>query len=661
MKGIRQIIAFSSLLLAVTNVKAQPKLPAIFGDSMVLQRDQPLRIWGTAHAGERITVSLHGQNRTAIASPKGSWQVVLAAEKAGGPYDLTVSGKEKIVLRGVMMGDIWFCSGQSNMEMPLKGWGTIDNADAVIQHADYHNIRLYTVAKKVAALPLNTSDEAGWQSCTPATVPSFSAVAYFFGRRLQEELHVPIGLINSTWGGTQIESWISHAGLAQDPHYKAVMQHAPAMSMEELLELRNKKEQGYQQQLLKDLPNAGDSAQFKTFAYDHRSWSTMPLPGPWEQQSHLSRLDGIVWFRKTIAISEEDANKPASFHLGKIDDNDQTFLNGDPLGATNGWNMDRVYDIAANRLKAGKNVIAVRVDDLGGGGGIWGDTSELYVSVNGHRYSLTGDWSYRIQEVKASSNNVGPNDYPSLLFNAMVNPFGGLNIKGVIWYQGEANAGRGFEYRYAMPLLIRDWRRHFRDPYMPFYFVQLTSFNDNNGNSNNGSTWAELRESQTITANTAAHCGMAVITDIGDASDIHPRNKQDVGHRLARLALKGTYGRSIIASGPVYKSYLIQGRRIRLEFSSTGEGLTTRDGQPVHGFEIAGDDKKFYPAEAALSGNKLVLQSPQVPKPVAVRYAWADEINAANLCNKEGLPAWPFRTDNWPGITIHKKFDPALK
>lgn len=661
MKAIRQIIAFSSLFLGVAYAKAQPKLPAIFGDSMVLQRDQPLRIWGTASAGETITVSLHGQKRTAITNAKGNWQVVLAPEKAGGPYDLIVAGKEKTILHSVLLGDIWFCSGQSNMEMPLKGWGTIYNADAEIANANHPQIRLLTVEKKVAALPQAASPVSNWQSCTPSTIPSFSAVAYFFGRRLQEELNVPIGLINSTWGGTQIESWISHASLAQDPHYKAVMQKAPAVSFEKLLEIRNKHEKAYQQQLLKDLPDAGDSAQYKTSGYDHSRWSTMTLPGAWESQSHLSRLDGIVWFRKTIEIAAEDAGKPASFHLGKIDDNDQSFLNGVPIGATNSWNTDRVYEVGANQLKAGKNVIAVRVEDLGGGGGIWGDTSEMYISVNGHRYPLNGNWNYRIQEVRKNSNGVGPNDYPAVLYNAMVHPFGGLNIKGAIWYQGEANAGRGYEYRYAMPLLIRDSRRHFRDPKMPFYFVQLTSYNDNNGNSNKGSNWAELRESQTITANTVPNTGMAVITDIGDPADIHPRNKQDVGDRLAKLALKGTYGKNILTSGPVYQSLQIKGNKVVLSFTSTGAGLTSRDGKAIGGFELAGADQKFYPAEASISGNQVIVQSVQVPKPVAVRYAWADDVNAANLSNKEGLPARPFRTDNWPGITVKNKFDPALK
>ncbi|QEC42869.1 sialate O-acetylesterase [Pseudobacter ginsenosidimutans] len=660
MKSIRSIIAFSALLLAVAYAEAQPRLPNFFGDSMVLQRDQPLRIWGISGQTGTVTVTLNGQTKTAAINPKGGFHVELAPEKAGGPYDLIVSDKKgKTVLHGVLLGDVWFCSGQSNMEMPLKGWGTVNDADEEIRNASYPQIRLLTVTKRVSTWPLRELEGDSWQRCSPNNIAPFSAVAYFFGRRLQQDLNVPIGLINSTWGGTQIEAWISHAALSNDPYYKEVMKAVQKpVSFEDLLKARNKKEKAMQQELLKDLPSAGDSALYRNADYDHRKWSTMPIPGAWESQSHLSGLDGIVWFRKEIDVKPEDAGKPASFHLGKIDDNEQSFLNGAALGATQGWNIDRVYN---GVLKAGKNVIAIRVEDTGGGGGIWGDSSELYVSVGDNRYSLVGTWNYRIQEVRTSRNAIGPNDYPSLLFNGMVSQFRGMNIKGAIWYQGEANAGRGYEYRHAMPLLISNWREHFKNPAMPFYFVQLTSYNDNNGNSTAGSAWAEIRESQTLTAKTVPHSGMAVITDIGDANDIHPRNKKDVGERLAAIALHDTYNKAVVASGPEFKSFSIAGNKVTISFAAAGQGLIARDGKSLGGFELAGADKKFYPAEATISGDQVVLQSGSVPAPVAARYAWADVTDNANLSNKDGWPAGPFRTDNWPGITVKNKYDPKLK
>lgn len=658
MKRIHQVIVM--LICIVNSVYAQPKLPNIFGDSMVLQREAPLRIWGTASAGESITVSLHNQKKSTRAANNGTWQIVLLPEKAGGPYDLTVAGKSTLVLCGVLLGDVWFCSGQSNMEMPMKGWGTVFNAEEEISKANYPTIRLYTIPKKVAATPLSVADEANWQTCNPASVTPFSAVGYYFGRRLQEELHVPIGLINSTWGGTQIESWISYAALLQDAHYKPTMQQATAVSLEELVAARKKKEEIYLKELQRDMPDVGDSAQWKSADYDHSTWSAMPLPGAWEGQERLSRLDGVVWFRKTIEVRAEDAGKPATLHAGKIDDNDQTYFNGTALGATRGWDVNRVYPIPAGTLKAGKNVVAIRVEDTGGGGGIWGDSMELYLAVNGHKYSLAGEWPYRIQELLFSSNGIGPNDYPALLYNGMVHPFAGLSVKGTIWYQGEANAGRAFEYRYALPLLIKDWRRFFQNPTMPFYLVQLSSWNANNGNSNKGSSWAELRESQTATLR-VPNTGMAVTTDIGDANDIHPRNKKDVGERLAAIALQQTYRKPVLASGPVFKSFVVEGSKVRISFSFTGKGLALRTGNTAAGFEVAGADKKFYPATVIIAGNQLVLHAEEVAKPVAVRYAWADDAGAANLINKEGWPARPFRTDNWPGITINDTYSPVLK
>ncbi len=650
------MIVWSCCLFSTTDMYAQPRLPNVFGDSMVLQRDVPLRIWGTAGPGEQLTVSLHHQKKNARADKNGNWQVTLAPEKAGGPYNLAVAGKKTIVLTGVLMGDIWFCSGQSNMEFPVKGWSGVLNADEVVRQASHPEIRLYTVPRNVAASPSLQSGKASWRSCSPAAIPSFSAVAYFFGRRLQQELNVPIGLINSSWGGTQIESWISHAALARDSHYKTVMQTIPQRSMEQLTAARKQKEDEYLRQLQKHLPGVADSAMWRSAGYDHSKWPAMRLPALWETLPLLSRLDGVVWFRKTIFIRDEDAGLPAVLRLGKIDDNDQTFLNGSLLGTGQGWNADRRYTVGAGQLKGGKNVIAVRVDDTGGSGGIWGDSSELSLTVNGRQYPLAGDWAYNVQEVMHVKSGIGPNDYPSLLYNAMVHPFGGLNIKGAIWYQGEANAYTGYEYRYALPLLIKDWRNRFNNSKMPFYFVQLTSFNANNGNSNDGSTWAEIRESQAASLK-VPHTGMAVTIDVGDAKDIHPRNKKDVGERLAALALRDTYGKAVTASGPVYQSSVTEGGRVSIRFSSAVTGLAIRKGSAVlEGFEIAGEDRKFYPAEAFITGNQVTVRSGKVTKPVAVRYAWADDAGNANLCNKEGWPARPFRTDNWPGITVRNRY-----
>jgi sialate O-acetylesterase len=657
MRSFTLISLFSLIAVAV---QAQLQMPSIFGDSMVLQRDAPISLWGEAKPGEQVTVVFHQQRKTVSADRNGEWKVMLAPEKVGGPYNLSVTAGRSLTYRGIMMGDIWVCSGQSNMEFPVKGWSSVNNAEDEIAMADHPGIRLFTVEKNVSALPENTL-KGKWETCSPASIPLFSAVGYFFGRALHKELNVPIGLINSTWGGTPIETWISRAGFEKDPYYAAVMKKAPEQSMEALLKQRRNAEETYVQSLQKDLPDLSDSARWKEVGYDDSKWKRMPLPGLWEAHPGLSKLDGVVWFRAEINIRPEDLAGSTVFHLGMIDDRDDTYLNGERIGGMNGWNTERIYTVRNGLLKPGKNILAIRVEDGGNGGGIHGDSSQFFLSANNQKYPLAGNWSYRIQQVLYSSNGIGPNDYPSLLYNGMIHPIEKLRIKGVIWYQGEANASTGYEYRKALPLLIRDWRMRFKNEAMPFYFVQLTSFNAANGNSNSGSSWAELRESQSLALKLPA-TGMAVTTDIGDAADIHPRNKQDVGSRLALLALQHTYGRKLQSSGPVYSSVRNGGDHLLVKFSSVGKGLVARNDNLLKGFEIAGADKKFYPAEAVIIGSgELKLSSLSVRQPLVVRYAWVDDAGNANLINSAGLPAAPFRTDKWPGITDLNKYDPSLK
>ncbi|MCG2615417.1 sialate O-acetylesterase [Terrimonas sp. NA20] len=651
------VIIFSWIMLPA---QSQLQMPSVFGDSMVLQRDAPIRLWGKAIPGENVTAVFHQQRRTVRADAMGEWTIVLSPEKAGGPYDLSVSANKTLLFKGILMGDIWVCSGQSNMEFPVKGWSSVNNAEAEIASANYPRIRLFTVEKNVSALP--EGDLKGeWKTCSPSSIPLFSAVGYFFGRALHKELNVPVGLINSTWGGTPVETWISRDGFENDPYYSTVMQHAPELSMDALIGQRRSREQSYVESLQKDLPDLSDSARWKESSYDDIRWKKMLLPGLWESQPGLSRLDGIVWFRTAIDLSPEDLAGTAAIHLGMIDDRDDTYLNGERIGGMNGWNTDRVYTVRNGLLKPGRNVIAVRVEDGGNGGGIYGDSNQLFLSSNGKRFPLSGAWRYRIQDVLHSSNGIGPNDYPSLLYNGMIHPIERLQIKGVIWYQGEANTSTAYEYRKAMQLLIRDWRIRFSNPAMPFYFVQLTSFNAANGNSNSGSTWAELRESQAAPLRLRG-TGMAVTVDLGDAADIHPRNKQDVGYRLALLALRNTYKKQVQSSGPVYTAMKKNDSSIVLSFSAIAKGLVVKGSGQLQGFEIAGADQRFYPAEALIvPGGRVKVYSSSVVQPVAVRYAWADDNGNANLFNSEGLPAAPFRTDQWPGITVLNKYDPSLK
>jgi sialate O-acetylesterase len=641
-------IAFGITVLLLTGTaNAQLRLPKIFGDSMVLQRNAPLRIWGWAAPAESITVQFHNQNKTVRTDAGGSWEAVLAPETAGGPYQLQVTGKTTITLKGILMGDIWVCSGQSNMEMPLNGWGQVYNYEQEIASANYPAIRLFTVEKDVQGQPVQDIKGGSWQTCTPQHIPPFSAVGYFFGRTLHQQLKVPIGLINSSWGGTNIESWISHTGFKTEPHFAELMKVAPEKSTAELSAGKEKVVRDYLRSVNLDKIDTTGLSQWPVVEYDDTKWNTMPVPALWEEQQPAIKIDGILWLRKEIMIDEADAGKPAVLKLGMIDDNDITYVNGIKVGGVNGYNMARVYNIKAGVLKKGKNIIAVRVEDTGGGGGIYGEAADCSLAIEGKTATLAGTWKYNVEKIILNAG-VGPNDYPSVLYNGMIHPIEKLAIKGAIWYQGENNAGRAVEYRKAMPLLINDWRERFQIPAMPFYFVQLASFNSANGNSNKGSAWAELREAQSMAAS-LPNAGMAVTIDIGDAADIHPRNKQDVGKRLAALALQKTYGINKTASGPVYKTMQVQGNKAVIQFTGIGQGLMAKQASAntLSGFEVAGADQHFYPAKATITGATVVVSADEVAKPVAVRYAWADDAGNANLFNKEGFPAAPFRTDHW--------------
>jgi sialate O-acetylesterase len=385
-------------------------------------------------------------------------------------------------------------------------------------------------------------------------------------------------------------------------------------------------------------------------------WQKMDLPQLWENAG-LNELDGIVWFMKEITLTQEDAAKSMVLRLGPVDDSDHTYVNGSLVGSTEGkYDKIREYEVKPEVLKTGKNIICVRVTDIGGGGGLWGKAEELfYKSGENKAVTLAGEWSYQIGSKQIPTlETVGPNSYPTLLFNAMIHPLIPFTIKGAIWYQGESNARRAYQYREIFPAMITDWRKNWGQGDFPFLFVQLANFmkaKDEPGES----SWAELREAQMMTLS-LPNTGMAVIIDIGKADDIHPRNKQDVGFRLARNALKIAYQQDVVYSGPLYQSFKIEDDKIRINFTNTGSGLAVKDRYGyLKGFSIAGKDKKFVWAKAQIEGNEVIVHNTAVQNPVAVRYGWADNPDDVNLYNREGFPASPFRTDDWPGVTAGKK------
>jgi len=629
---------------------ATVRLPKILSNAMVLQREKPISIWGWADPGEKITVQFHAQTKTTKADKSGHWILSLAPEVAGGPFTLVVKGKNVVTISNILVGEVWVCSGQSNMEWPVRA---VMNAETEIQNADYPEIRHFTVQKSVSTRLAEEVKGGEWEVCNPKTVGDFTAVGYFFAREVYLKTKVPIGLVHTSWGGTHSETWTSRKAFEQSDEFKDMIATMPDIDLGQLAE---KKKEEIQKKLTEakiKIASGSEAAAWKEAAFDHSQWPLIKVPQQWE--ATLGDIDGTLWFRKDFTIEADDAAHPATLELSMIDDSDETFVNGVKVGGLNGWNEKRVYTLPSYVLKKGKNVIAVKVVDTGGGGGIYGEEKDVRIVTQSQKIiSLAGDWNFEIESLHIET--LSPNSYPTLLFNAMLNPILNFGIRGVLWYQGESNAGRAYQYRKEFPLMIQDWRTGFKQGDFPFYFVQLASFNAENGNSENGSTWAELREAQTMTL-ALPNTGMAVTTDIGDANDIHPRNKQDAGKRLATLALNRLYGVNMVDGGPAYQAMKVEGNRVRLTFTQIGSGLQVKDKYGyLKGFEIAGNDQKFHYAKAWTENNTVVVSCEAVTQPMAVRFAWADNPEEANLFNNEGFPAVPFRTDAWKGITEGKKF-----
>jgi sialate O-acetylesterase len=632
------------LLFACSSaMHADVTLPYILSDNMVLQRELPVNIWGWAQPGERVTVLFNGQKITVKALASGEWKAVLKPIPAGGPYEMTIKGNNTIVLKNILAGDVWVCGGQSNMEWPLsrsRNWSSDKN------NTLNENIRLFYVPKDMSMKPLQNTKETSWEMCDEKSASSFSAIGYYFGKNLKEQLNIPIGLINSNWGGTDIETWISLETMYADKDYSQVIDEMKRMNLEELQKESERKLREWQHAI--DVEDPGIKEKWYLGSANDNQWEKMRLPQAWEGAG-LPGLDGVVWFRKEFILNAAEAGKEAVISLGPIDDSDECYINGVLAGKTeNRYDLPRVYKIVPGILKEGINVISLKVIDTGGGGGAWGTDNQMVLEVNGNNTSLAGDWRYRVGlNLPAPRETSSPNSFPSLLYNAMIHPLLNFAVKGAIWYQGENNAGNFIKYRSLFPAMINDWRANWKTGDFSFLFVQLANYMEPSLNPQE-SSWAGLREAQTMTLE-VPHTGMAVIIDIGEAKDIHPRNKDDVGYRLSLAALKVTYGKDLVYSGPVFKGMEILENRIVLGFDHIGSGLVAKDKYGyLKSFAVAGSDKKFVWARAYVTPeNTVVVSSEAVKNPVAVRYAWADNPDDANLYNMEGLPACPFRTDSW--------------
>ena len=674
MKTTAQLISLL-IIFIFESASSQTKLlqfASIFTDSMVLQQQHDVAVWGKSAPGKKIVVESSWKvGASTTADSTGSWSVLLKTVKAGGPYQVTVTdGDTTLTLHDVLLGEVWLCSGQSNMEMPLEGWrpaNTIANSDSEIANANYPNIRLFQMKRGYSIEPESSCDGI-WTACTPQNARLFSATGYFFARALYNKLKVPIGVIHASWGGTAIESWIGKKDLATLDAYLPIL-HKMEASRDSIIALSKWivthptiKLAGRKQDSRWLGLDFGDST-CASKGLNDSLWNQMQLPTVWER-TEMGDFDGAVWFRKRVEVPSSWRGKDLIVSLGPIDDMDETYVNGKIVGShlTEGmWDTPRIYSLSARDVQDSVVEIAVRVIDYGGNGGIFGkpETMALKRADTALSIPLSGSWKYLpVAEYRGGIFYVfGGNgaEYfkrpkvlipfsgysPTALFNGMISPLVPFTLSGVVWYQGESNVSNPKVYATLFPLMIGEWRNVFRSENLPFYYVQIAPYN-----YDAGSRSQFLREAQFKTLS-VKNTGMVVTLDIGNPNNIHPADKQDVGKRLALLALAKTYHqKKIVYSGPVFSSMKVKKDVAVITFENTGSGLVLKEDSSGNGFQIAGDDRQFKNATVKIKGSTLLLSCPGILHPVAVRYAFTDA-SGASLFNKEGLPSSSFRTDDW--------------
>ena len=614
---------------------AKVKLPALVSDGMVLQRDQKLKIWGNADAGEKVEVNFINKKYKTTADQKGNWEISLPKQNAGGPFKMTIN---EITLKDIFIGDVWVASGQSNMELPMRRLKPLYENE--IKTANNQYIRFFTVPQKYNfKVPQNDFESGKWEATNPQTILNFSGVAYFFAKSVNEKNKVPVGIINASLGGSPIQAWMDENALKNYPEY---LDEAKKWQNDDLIKSTESTEQAHSKAWYEELDQSdiGFNQHWEKFETNDSDWKTMNVPGSWEDKE--GSFDGSVWFRKEINLPKGTAGKSAFLNLGRIKDADVTYINGVKVGNVTYEYPPRWYDIPAGVLKEGKNIISVRVIN-GSGKGEFIEDKSYYLEIDGQKINLEGEWKYKIG---AKMEKMAPGQTfirwkPTGLYNAMIHPIINYQIKGFLWYQGESNTKNPEEYVDLLTTMISDWRTKWNQKDLPFLIVQLANFMEQKSEPLE-SNWAELRDQQRLVSLNVQNTGLAVITDIGEWNDIHPLNKKTVGDRLALQAFKIADKKNIIADGPVYQSMKIDGKNVILSFKKGTDDFTQVS--DLKGFAIKGKDGKYVWAKAKIEGNKIIVWSENIENPEAVRYSWADNPEG-NLSNKKGLPASSFTTE----------------
>lgn len=625
------------LLLVVNLSNSQIRLPRLISDGMVLQRETPLTMWGWASPGEKVEWQFGTFHQVTRADSAGNWTLEIPAQPAGGPVEITISGKNQISLKDVYFGDVWLCSGQSNMELMMDR--VRDKYPQVIADANNPLIRQFTVSDEYDFTTERSDLDGGaWIQVNPHTITSFSAVAYFFAEELFQKYHVPVGLINAALGGSPVQAWMSERSILAFPEdYEEGLKYRNPRLIEQTEATNREIMQNWFEEL--NRTDRGLAEHWEQYSLPDNTWKTMMIPNYCTTEDS-SIHTGAIWFRKHFNLPERLTGQSARLWLGRMVDADSVYLNGTLVGATGYQYPPRKYNIPQKIVKPGNNVISVRLISQSGRAGFVPDKPyALYFKQD--TFDLEGPWKYQVgTRVEPMAATVAVRWKPMGLFNAMIAPLTRYRIKGVVWFQGESNTGDPGNYQPMLTAMIRDWRDRFGQENVPFIIIQLANFLES-ADQPRESNWAELREAQRKTAQLPG-TGLVVTIDLGEWNDIHPLNKKDVGYRAAWQAFRLAYGESGVATSPLPVRANCKGRNIFILFSETGSGLVSRDGRPLRSFALQGSDGRWHWAQAQIQGNRVKVWSREVRQPVRVRYAWADNPEDANLYNREGLPATPF-------------------
>jgi sialate O-acetylesterase len=610
---------------------------------MVLQRDKVNTIWGWSAPGDRIEMKIGAQTETGVAGADQRWTVKFRPPPAGGPYDLRITGRQTVELHNVLVGDVWLCGGQSNMQFGLRG--ALNGAEQV-KAANYPEIRFFSVAPHPAYHHTDVVD-GSWKAVSPDTAGDISAVAYYFARRVQQEIHVPIGLVVDALGGTPAEAWTSADALRPLHDFDVPMAELARLTAADAPEYGNYVMHWY------DEFDIGLKGGWAASELNDADWKDVKIPGGFAELG-VPDTPAVAWFRRAITLPDPLPPGRALLFLGEIERMDTVYINGQSVGGSAWVENPRVYPLHDGVLKPGRNVIAIRVLKTKADGGFLGKPEELHLVLGDKTTTpLAGVWKGHLS-VDARPPHSLPIGYenwpvmPTVLYQGMLEPLAPLAITGALWYQGEQNTERGYQYRKILPATIADWRRLFGQGDLPFYIVSLPTF-QHRSDAPKDDAWAETRESQALTASTVPNTCLAVTIDTGDPDNLHPKDKEPVGDRLARCALALHYGKNISYEGPTLTSADRLSESIRLHFTHADGGLVAKGGT-LEQFQIAGEDRRWVWATARIENETIVVCSPSVPQPKEVRYAWQAN-PPATLFNGAGLPASPFRTDSWPGIT----------